>query len=302
MSEYNTFTHIGKDLYENFSYTDPSGLPIRSEKKSYPDGFAGYRGDCHWHNEIEVLEVYAGSMDCYVNGKMYTLRRGEGIVINSDRMHYSVIGGGARCEYSLFQFDSSIIGYDPIIKSKYIDPVISRNSADAIVIHLGSENLDILSGFRQAMKECTDADTGYELAVCSVLSAVWLKIFRYMRAKTDISVPAVNIDSLKNMIEYIRENYSDKVTLENIARAGLVSRTTCHNMFREYLNCSPVNFLIEYRIRKSLDMLENRSVSITEVSQNCGFSSSCYYAETFKKIMKCTPRQWREKHIQSVKN
>ena len=40
---------------------------------------------------------------------------------------------------------------------------------------------------------------------------------------------------------------------------------------------------MEYRIRKSMEMLDSQ-LAITEVALNCGFSGASYYAETFRRI------------------
>lgn len=291
MSTRSTVTFIDDNLHEDFSYTDRNGLPVRVEEKLHAVGRLYFKDDCHWHREIEVLTVSSGEMDCYVNGRIYSLAAGGGIVINSNRMHYSIWKKNSGCEYSLFQFDTSLVSSDPIIRSKYIEPLTADSSADVIL--LDTDKADILSDFRYAINLCRESEPGYELKLQSVISSVWLKLFVYAQQCGQLAAGGRGNDALKNMIGYIKENYTQKISLEDIAASGAVSRTTCHNIFKENLGCSPVSFLIEYRIRQSLYMLQDKNLSITEISRNCGFASSCYYGETFKKIMGCTPSQWR---------
>ena len=291
MSLCTSSTFIDDNLHEDFSYTDSNGLPVRVEEKLHARGQIYYRDDCHWHREIEVLMINSGKMDCYVNGQVYSLAAGGGIVINSNRMHYSIWNKNSACEYSLFQFDTSLVSSDPIIRSKYIEPLTADSSADAIL--LTEDRAEILSDFSRAIALCRKSEPGYELKLQSVMSSVWLKLFVCARQYGQLASGGHGNDVLKNMIGYIKENYTQKISLEDIAASGAVSRTTCHNIFKEHLGCSPVSFLIEYRIRQSLYMLQDRNFTITEISQNCGFASSCYYTETFKKIMGCTPKQWR---------
>ena len=97
------------------------------------------------------------------------------------------------------------------------------------------------------------------------------------------------------MVGYIQQRYAEKITLEDIAEAGMVCRSACCTIFREYLGKTPIEYLNEYRISKSTDMLRESRENITHIASACGFSNSSYFTETFVKLMKCTPRDYRSK-------
>lgn len=98
---------------------------------------------------------------------------------------------------------------------------------------------------------------------------------------------------LKSMVEYIHENYNHKITLGNIAAAGHISKRTSENLFLEYQNKTPIEFLTDYRLRKGIELMKNTDMTILEISLAVGFSSGSYFAETFKNVFGKSPTEYR---------
>ena len=104
---------------------------------------------------------------------------------------------------------------------------------------------------------------------------------------------------MHDMTGFIQENFQKKLTLEEIAYSGHVSRSSCCNIFQDFLNKTPITYLTEYRLEKSLKLLHFTSYSITEIALQCGFTGSSYYTEIFHKKTGCTHSQYRKNLINS---
>ena len=102
------------------------------------------------------------------------------------------------------------------------------------------------------------------------------------------------MNPLKTMISFIQDNYQDKVTLNDVAEAGMMCQSKCCRLFRETVKQSPIEFLQNYRIQKGIDLLEHSSLSITEIALECGFHGASYFTETFRKINGITPKEYRK--------
>ena len=57
---------------------------------------------------------------------------------------------------------------------------------------------------------------------------------------------------------------------------------------------TPFEYLLRYRIKKSLPLLMDDSYTITETATKAGFSGSSYYSEVFRKYMRCSPREYKK--------
>lgn len=96
------------------------------------------------------------------------------------------------------------------------------------------------------------------------------------------------------MIGYIQSNYKNTISLDEISEAGNVSRSQCCKIFKEIINKSPNDYLTEYRINKSVDLISSTNMKMTEIAYECGFNGSSYFAEIFKKMMGISPREYRK--------
>lgn len=95
------------------------------------------------------------------------------------------------------------------------------------------------------------------------------------------------------MVGFIQQNYTDKISLADIATAGSVGESKCCKLFKKYINETPNAYLNQYRLNKSTELLKNTDMSITEIALSVGYTGSSYYTETFHKWFGKTPREFK---------
>lgn len=94
-------------------------------------------------------------------------------------------------------------------------------------------------------------------------------------------------------INFINENISEKITLDDISRAACFSPFHFHRIFTAITGETPVDFLNRVRLEKAANMLVlNSSCTITEIAVQCGFSSSTVFSRAFKKQFGCSASEW----------
>lgn len=96
------------------------------------------------------------------------------------------------------------------------------------------------------------------------------------------------------MVSYLYQHYSEKITLDDIAASGHVSRSKCCRIFKHYLQQSPIDFLNAYRLKVSCSLLASTDKSITEIALACGFNHLSYFSKYFAENYGCTPREYRK--------
>ena len=65
------------------------------------------------------------------------------------------------------------------------------------------------------------------------------------------------------------------------------------NLFERFLFISPMKFLNEYRLKRSIELLKSTDMTVTEIALACGFSGASYYAEAFRRETGKSPSQYR---------
>ena len=98
---------VSSDLSERIDYNIPD-LPIyarRDALSSFPD----YRCPCHWHRDLEFIHVISGQMQYFVNGAIVTLEAGNGLVVNSSRLHYGFSPQQRQCWFTCVVVDPELL-------------------------------------------------------------------------------------------------------------------------------------------------------------------------------------------------
>jgi len=74
-------------------------------------------------------------------------------------------------------------------------------------------------------------------------------------------------------------------------------RSKCCHLFQQTLHQTPFEYLLHYRIQKSLSLLADGDLSITAIAAACGCSGASYYTEVFRKIMSISPNAYRKSRL-----
>ncbi|NWL88061.1 AraC family transcriptional regulator [Paenibacillus sp. 79R4] len=286
--------NVAENLSEIIEYDTPY-LPIRT-RRSKLSYFYNRSASCHWHIDLEFIYVLDGSMNYFVDGENYTLQKGEGIFVNSNRLHYGYGHKEEDCDFLVLLLSPQLLVRNSHIENKYIRPLLQDHLSNAIVfreeIVWQKEALDYI---RKLYELCHAQVEGYELLALSQFELLFLLLYQntvgYHGLHQEYSR---DMNALKNMLGYIQSHFAENISLQEIAAAGSVGRSKCCTLFRNSLKKSPIEYLASYRIQKSVDFMTNDSLNMTEISAACGFNSSSYFAETFKKIWGVSPTEYRK--------
>ena len=102
------------------------------------------------------------------------------------------------------------------------------------------------------------------------------------------------IEETKN---YIRENYSQKLTVESIATHVYLSKSYLSRIFKEETGDSLTAYINKIRIEKSMQLLVDKSLSLVDISDIVGFEEQSYFTKVFKSIVGMSPGKFREQKI-----
>ncbi len=106
---------------------------------------------------------------------------------------------------------------------------------------------------------------------------------------------------VQKSINFIRNNYSSGIGVKDIAEHVCVSRSYLYKLFEETLQMSPKDFLTQFQISRSKELLTVTDLSIEGVAMSCGYGDALVYSKTFKKIMGMPPSVYRKTHRQEVR-
>jgi len=94
--------------------------------------------------------------------------------------------------------------------------------------------------------------------------------------------------------QFIEDHQAEPLSLGRIARTANISRHYFCKMFKKATGINFIDYLSRVRIEKSKTLLLNPNSRISEVAFACGFQSMTNFNRAFKRIVRCSPTQFRE--------
>lgn len=94
-------------------------------------------------------------------------------------------------------------------------------------------------------------------------------------------------------VEALREDWLRPHRLEELATTAGMSVTHYCAHFRELTGFAPIDFLIRQRVRRACHLLDTAGLAVAEVAAATGYSDPYYFTRCFKRVMGCSPQQYR---------
>lgn len=98
---------------------------------------------------------------------------------------------------------------------------------------------------------------------------------------------------VRQAIEFIENNYSQRISILDIARSVGLDRTYLSGLFKSHFGLSLQTFLLEYRMNRAAELLQNQDLSISDISRSVGYIDPFLFSKMFKKVTGLSPRNTR---------
>jgi AraC-like DNA-binding protein/ligand-binding sensor protein len=99
--------------------------------------------------------------------------------------------------------------------------------------------------------------------------------------------------ALKKAEHFIWENYSRKISLEEIAQASGFSAPYFSTIFKEEMGENLSSYLNRLRVEKAGYMLTNTNLSLSKITRACGFEDQSWFSKIFKHYTGMSPGKYR---------
>ena len=281
-------THEGNLFPISFFENELSELPNRE-------------GPLHWHPDFEIARAETGTLDYQVGQKHILLQAGDSLFVNRTLLHsVRQVAGEQPDPLPVIVFSGTLIAPETsTIYQKYIAPIADCDSLPFVVFRRQEDWCNEIRGFvddifanLKQRKDC------YEMAVQRDLSCLFESLFCHLdalpRTPRATHVQLRTQVRVQKMLAYMYTHYAEPITFADIAEAASVSRSEAARCFHEYMDCSPVNVLIRYRLQTAHRLLHDTSLTVQEISLACGFRSTNYFTRQFRKTYGYTPGQVRD--------
>lgn len=217
-----------------------------------------------------------------VGDKTYNIGENQGFLIEPNVLNYYEADMHEPWEYIWIGFNG--------VKGKEYMGRSNLSTENPILSHDG--DLSLRSSMEEAVS-ILSMQSNKDILLMSILYKILFFIIeKYPCEGTSILRQQQYIEEALRVID---SNYSNDITIMDIAKLVNIDRSYLHRLFKEYVGTSPQKYLIEYRIEKACALLSNSRLTIADISRSVGYNDVFLFSKTFKKVKNITPSQFRNK-------
>lgn len=103
---------------------------------------------------------------------------------------------------------------------------------------------------------------------------------------------------INTVVQYVKENYAEKITIDGLSERFFVSKTKLSNDFKRQSGMTLGAFLMMMRIDHAKALLK-QGYRVEHVAKLCGYPGTSFFIKTFKRVTQLTPLKYQQ--IVSVK-
>lgn len=120
------------------------------------------------------------------------------------------------------------------------------------------------------------------------------KLLSFLAGQVCVNVESKNDENeyVERALAYIHMQYYEDINVNKIADLLHLNRSYFSTLFKSVVGVSPLNYLIDFRIKQACKLLE-MGKSVTDVATLTGFNSAANFSVHFKRIMRITPSEYR---------
>ena len=267
-----------------------------------PERISGF--PLHWHDEMEIIYVSSGVMSATIQNDDFVLKSGDIALVQPQMIHaINQFGSEHACYYTiLYRFSLLESQSGDLCYQKYLEPLYSQKVLTPRFIPRDSElNRSILPYILQLLKICRSSSNGSEMLIKSCLFGIMHHVcLNCLPTDTEDRYVITLHDKLKKTLEYIRQHYEEKITVEKAAYISNFSASHFSKIFRQLTGTSFAQYVKNYRLEIAGEKLCERDASISETAFACGFNNLSYFTRAFYDKYRVTPSEYKNSKQEGI--
>jgi AraC family transcriptional activator of pobA len=227
------------------------------------------------HHFYEIIYYEKGSGKTTIDGEVYNFKDDCIAVITPDTIHDEESYEPTTVLFCLFSYDQT--AEEP----QLVNGLIKNNNAN-----VG----DVLALLYKIKEEMQNKRQNFEQYLDFLMGQILILIQRIQHGNHTGNA-SDGIEFVKN---FLKENYSNSIYFDLLAEQIGYSYDRFRHLFKESTGMSPSQYLINIRIAKAKEILENSTSPIRTISRFCGFNNVTKFIEMFKTKTGFTPLKYRK--------
>lgn len=249
----------------------------------------------HYHPEIELVYIMEGSGQQFIGDNIHIFKPGDMILLGSNLPHlwrtdkkYMQKNSRLRVKALILHFLPDCFGHDffRLKENAEIHRLLEKASQ---AIRIKDETRDEVARLMHQLLKATKANRIILLLSILSLIAGSKQTKTVCNKGATIEYTPAESERINNIYQFVLENYSRTITLEEIAKIAHLGPHSFCRYFKLRTQKTFSRFLIEVRIGNACKLLAETNKSIADICFECGFNSFSNFNRQFKLVVGKNP-------------
>ena len=155
-------------------------------------------------------------------------------------------------------------------------------------------NVELAATINKLIKECMGSSITKDVIADLTLKELIIRIIQTQTVKRFDNTTLLDTNRpISPSIDYIRKNIRESIQLKDLSDQACMSTTSFYRYFKREMGMSPIEYILNEKIKYAKKLLSNPNMQINEVSYASGFEDCNYFIRIFKKYEGVTPKQYQ---------
>lgn len=247
----------------------------------------------HWHNNIEIMRMLQGTAEITIGTETFQAAAGDILIINQEELH-RIVSEDPTLTYSTFIFPIQALAFASGDDAQaYLEPLMQNTMRFPVRITEPKQRNILGSILQQILSVMEQKEAGYELMVKALFLQLIAEIIRRRQLIAVQQSPSQKSERLKQILEYIQQNYPTALTISTMAETFHMSEKYFSRYFRTATGQNFTAYLNTVRVEKARSLLRETDRTVLEISFECGYENVSYFNRVFRNQMGISPLKYR---------
>lgn len=254
----------------------------------------GYKFEMHSHKRIELNYITHGSCVMILENELIKLNRDNSILIFPGSRHDFYVDSKSGIQIVQLEFQAGLKFTEQIRGTIKTGLEENQNNTTGFGNYLKILNHpEIRNCMERIIRENKLKLTDYQTLHSIYFAELVVLLTRIFESSYSTGKKLENKHLLKAM-EMVHNHYHSGLSVSEIAKECKVSTRYIRKLFKIQFDSSPKEYFNTLKIKKSVELLADRSIPVKEVSHLVGCSSPQYFSRIFKKNFGFSPQVYRQ--------
>lgn len=263
--------------------------PKHTDLNMYRCGIEDCSGGHSWGPAVRdhyIIHYILGGKGVFqVNGIQYALEKGDGFLICPDTVVFYQADASEPWSYAW-------VGFHGLKAEAYLKQ--AGFGSQSPLFRYDRDNF--LKDCLMRMIETKNLTKGREIRLLGLLYEFLSQLMEASEKHSLEKSSDRGEEYVKKAVNFIRMNYSRRTSVAEIAHNTGLDRSYLYSLFKEYLNSSPQDYLIGFRMDKACELMRGFNLSIGEIARSVGYDDPLVFSKVFKKVKGKSPREFRKEN------